>query len=133
MADFDIDIDSPYPTPKKETFEEKPEPIPYVTDKLHYRFLGRTMQKFIKAAVEIEDKDEQNELIGMITNHMKKLYVIWNKDNVSDEYIFEKLVELSDGKLKVEEGMKLRESKDFAGMKNRKKLPKVPKKTYTKN
>ncbi len=133
MADFDLDIDSPYPTPHRETFESKPEHIPYVSDKLHYKYLGRIMQKLIKAATEIEDKDERNELIGLLTTHMKKLYVIWNKDDVSDKYIFDKLYELSDGKLKVEEGTKLAESRDFFNMKKRTKLPKIPKKTQSKN
>ncbi len=126
MADFDLDIDSPYPTPKKETFEEKPEKVPYVDGPLKYRFLGRTMQKLIKAAVEIEDKEKQDELIIVITNHMKKLYVIWNKDTVEDEYIFEMLSELSNGKLTVEDGTRLMESKDLM-QKKKKKIQKVQK------
>ncbi len=133
MADFDLDIDSPYPTPVRETFETKPKEIPYVTDKLHYKYLGRIMQKLIKAAVKIENKDEQNELLGLLTNHMKKLYVIWNKDDVADEYIFDKLNELSDGELQIEEGTKLLESKEFINMKRRKKLPKMPKKNKNQN
>jgi hypothetical protein len=130
MADFDLDIDSPYPTPKKETFEEKPEKIPYVDGPLKYRFLGRTMQQLIKAAVEIEDKEKQEELIMVITNHMKKLYVIWNKDTVEDDYIFKMLSELSNGKLAVEDGTRLMESKDLMQKKKKKiqKNPKVQKK-----
>lgn len=131
LADFDLDIDSPFPTPKKETFEAKPNNVPYTEGPLKYRFLGRTMQKLIKAATEIEDKEKQNELIRVITNHMKKLYVIWNKDTVEDAYIFEKLSELSDGKLNVEDGTRLAESKDFL-MKKRKKNPKTQKKPYHK-
>ena len=126
MAEFDLDIDSPYPTPLKETFEEKPNRIPYTDGPLKYRFLGRTMQKLIKAAIEIEDKEKQDELIKVITNHMKKLYVIWNKDTVEDAYIFEKLSELSDGKLKVEDGTRLMESKDLV-VKKRKTIQKVQK------
>lgn len=132
MAEFDLDIDSPYPTPKKETFEEKPEIIPYVEGPIRYRFLGRTMQDLIKAAVEIDDKEKQDELIKVITNHMKKLYVIWNKDTVEDAYIFEKLEELSNGKLKVEDGTRLMESKDLVS-KRRKKPQKSQKKGYQRN
>lgn len=132
MADFDLDIDSPYPTPKKETFEEKPKGVPYVEGPLKYRFLGRTMQKLIKAAIEVEDKEKQEELIKVITNHMKKLYVIWNKDTVEDEYIFEMLSELSGGKLTVEDGTRLMESKDLI-TKKRKKIQKGPKKGSQRN
>jgi hypothetical protein len=125
MADFDIDIDSPYPTPQKETFEEKPNRVPYTTGKLNYKYLGRIMQKLIKAATEIEDKEKKDELVRIITNHMKKLYMIWNKDTVEDNDIFDKLVELSEGKLQVEVGTRLMESKEIMNNNKRKTKKKV--------
>jgi hypothetical protein len=129
MADFNIDIDSPYPTPQKETFEEKPNIVPYNTGALKYKYLGRIMQKLIKAATNIEDKEKKDELVRIITNHMKKLYMIWNKDTVEDNDIFDKLVELSNGELKVETGTRLMESKEI--MNNNKR--KVKKKTFQRN
>ncbi len=128
MAEFDLDIDSPYPTPLEETFTSKPNTVPYTEGKLKYKYLGRTMQKLIKAATKIEDKEKQDELVRVITNHMKKLYVIWNKDTVEDSLIFEKLNELSNGKLVVESGTRLTESKDL--MNNTRK---IKKKVYTRN
>lgn len=128
MADFELDIDSPYPVPLKETFTTKPNPVAYTEGVLRYRYLGRIMQKLIKAATTIEDKEKKDELVRIITNHMKKLYVIWNKDTVEDEFIFEKLSELSDGKLVVENGTRLMESKDLV---NRKR--KVKKKGFQRN
>lgn len=123
MADFDLDIDSPFPVPLKETFTSKPNRIPYTEGRLKYKYLGRIMQKLILAATQIEDKEKQDELVRVITNHMKKLYVIWNKDTVEDSAIFEKLAELSGGKLMVEDGTRLAESKDLINnkRKNRKK------------
>jgi hypothetical protein len=129
MADFDIDIDSPYPTPQKETFEEKPNIVPYTTGPLKYKYLGRIMQKLIKAATLIDDKEKKDELVRIITNHMKKLYMIWNKDTVEDSDIFEKLTELSNGELQVESGTRLMESKEI--MNNNKR--KVKKKVFQRN
>jgi hypothetical protein len=122
MAEFELDIDSPYPTPLEETFTAKPSRIPYTEGRLKYKYLGRIMQKLIIAATEIADKEKQDELIKVITNHMKKLYVIWNKDTVEDSVIFDKLHELSNGKLLVETGTRLIESKDL--MNNKRKLRK---------
>lgn len=134
MADFELDIDSPFPTPVKETFTAKPNLIPYTEGPLKYRYLGRTMQKLIKAATQLEDNEKRDELIKIITNHMKKLYVIWNKDTVEDAYIFEKLEELSDGKLKVEDGMRLKESRDLVSNKQRRKpIKTIKKKGYQRN
>jgi hypothetical protein len=82
--------------------------------------MGRIMQKLIKAATKIDDKEKKDELVRIITNHMKKLYVIWNKDTVEDSDIFEKLAELSDGELSVENGTRLMESKEIINNKKRK-------------
>ncbi|MFN8257950.1 MAG: DUF4290 domain-containing protein [Bacteroidales bacterium] len=129
MAEFELDIDMPYPMPLKETFTSKPNRIPYSEGDITYKYLGRIMQKLIKAATEIEEKEKKDELVRVITNHMKKLYVIWNKDNVEDSAIFQKLSELSDGKLIVEDGTKLTESKDLINSNKRKNK----KKGYQRN
>ena len=34
-----------------------------------------------------------------IANHMKKCYLVWNKDTVEDSVIFKHLKELSDGQI----------------------------------
>jgi CRISPR/Cas system-associated endonuclease Cas1 len=128
MADFEMDIDFPYPIPQKATFESKPNKVSYTSGDLRYRYLGRIMQKLIKAATKIEDKEKRDELVRIITNHMKKLYMIWNKDTVEDSDIFDKLVELSNGKLSVENGTRLMESKEILSKKR-----KIKKKNFQRN
>jgi hypothetical protein len=44
---------------------------------------------------------------------MKKSYLAWNRDSVTDEIIFNDLYELSGKKLTVKEGLKLSDQKDF--------------------
>ena len=121
MSDFKLDIDSPYPIPTRETFEEKPKKIEYTTGKIKYRYLGRIMEKLVKAATEIEDEEERAELVKIITNHMKKSYLIWNRDVVEDQVIFDVLKEMSGGKLEVAKDAKLSEAKDLMGGNRRKK------------
>lgn len=124
MSDFKIDIESPYPIPAKEFFEEKPKRIGYTGGRFKYRYLGRIMQKLVVAATEIEDDEKKAELVKIITNHMKKSYLIWNKDIVEDQVIFDKLKELSDGKLEVEKDAKLSEARDLIGARRNKKKKK---------
>jgi len=121
MSDFKLDIDSPYPIPTRETFEEKPKKIEYTTGKIKYRYLGRIMEKLVKAATKIEDEEERAELVKIITNHMKKSYLIWNRDVVEDQVIFDVLKEMSGGKLEVAKDAKLSEAKDLMGGNRRKK------------
>lgn len=127
MSDFKIDIKSPFPIPEKEFFEEKPKRVEYTGGNLKYRYLGRIMQKLILAATEIEDEEKKAELVKIITNHMKKSYLLWNKDIVEDKLIFDKLKELSDGKLEVEKDAKLSEARDLIGIRRKKKKKENPK------
>ena len=127
MSDFKIDIESPFPIPEKEFFEKKPKTVEYTGGNLRYKYLGRIMQKLIAAAIKIEDKEKKAELVKIITNHMKKSYLLWNKDIVEDKLIFDKLKELSNGKLEVEKDAKLSEARDLIGIRRKKKKKENPK------
>lgn len=102
MADFDLDIDSPYPPPKKEVLSEKPNKVPYNTNRIRYRYYGVIMEKMIKAYQNLETDEEKQELIKILANHMKKSYLTWNKDHVEDQFIANDINELSNGHIKVE-------------------------------
>lgn len=99
MADFDLDVDSPFPIPSRETLNQKPEPLPYPQNFPKYRFYGNNISNMINVAIKWEEGEMKNALILVIANHMKKSYLSWNKETVEDEVIFEHLYELSNGKI----------------------------------
>jgi hypothetical protein len=53
----------------------------------------------IDVANSWEEGEMKDALVKVIANHMKKSYLSWNKDTVTDTVIFEHLYELSGGKL----------------------------------
>jgi hypothetical protein len=99
MADFQLDVDSPYPIPTKDVIHLKPERLAYPQKNPKYRFYGNNIKFMIDVANSWEDGEMKNALVKVIANHMKKSYLSWNKDTVTDVVIFEHLYELSDGKL----------------------------------
>ncbi len=107
MSDYKLDVDSPYPTPDREVIERKPERLAYPDHRIKYRHYGRAVEMMIKKCVEMEEGDEKQALIVAIANLMKKYYLVWNRDSVTDEIIFKNLLELSEGKLKAPEGVEL--------------------------
>lgn len=123
MSDFDLDIDSPYPIPVRETFQEKPRKLPYPAQQIKFMHYGKTLENMIKKAIEFEEGPEKEHLIEILANHMKKSYLTWNRDSVSDETIFNNLRVLSGGKLVPREDLKLVETKDVLGPKIKKKKP----------
>ena len=121
MAGFDLDVDSPFPKPSKEIYEEKPEKLNYPQNHPKYRFYGNNIKRMIDVAIGWEDDDMKKELVYVIANHMKKCFLNWNKDTVEDYVIFNHLDELSNGKLKHDPSLKpLSESQNLIKLTNKK-------------
>ena len=99
MADFDIDVDSPYGEPSKEEIQARPEPLKYPQNFPKYRFYGNNIKTMIDVAVSWEEGELKEALKYTIANHMKKCFLNWNKDTVEDHVIFKHLFELSNGKI----------------------------------
>lgn len=102
ISNFDIDIDSPYPVLPPESFQEKPKRIPYSFNPIRIRHYGRNTQAMVEAIVAQEDEELKTLEIQALANHMKKIYLLWNKDTVSDEQIFRDISILSNGAINVD-------------------------------
>lgn len=103
VADFKLDIDSPYPIPSKEQFTKKPDPLTYPKTKLNYRHYGHFVERMIKKAITMEDAEKKEAFTNVIGNYMKLVYQQWNKDTVNDIIIREDLQKLSGGELVIDD------------------------------
>ncbi len=98
MSDFKLDIDYPYEVIKKEELIAHPERIEYSRPTMKYRHYGKTLERMIDKAVEMEEGEEKNQFIRLLVTQMKKSYIQWNRE-VDDATIYGDLEELSDGKI----------------------------------
>ncbi|MBR6278163.1 MAG: DUF4290 domain-containing protein [Bacteroidales bacterium] len=120
MSDFKLTQFSPYPIPNKENLYSKPSPVFRYEKDMKYPIFGRIIEGLMNKCKTIDDPVRKNEMIKTITNHMKKSYVLWNKENINDEVIFKVLKEISEGELEVrDEGLKLIDGRDFMKSKSR--------------
>lgn len=124
MSDFELDIDTPYPKPEKETLISKPNKVPYTKNRIQHLHYGRVVERIIEKAIEIEDEEEKEYLISLTLNHMKKSQLIWNRNVAHDNVIFSDFKRLSGGKLKVPENFQLHSSKELLSKPRRKKKKK---------
>jgi hypothetical protein len=113
ISDFDLDIDSPYETPERESLQSKPKKVPYQQHKIKKKHYGRSIVLMIDKAVALEPGEEKEDLVKMIAYHMKKSYLTWNREAVSDEEIFGDMKTLSGGVLIANPDLKLPETKDI--------------------
>jgi hypothetical protein len=123
MSDFKMDIDAPYETPIPEILFEKPKSVPYKNEKIRYKHYGKIIELLIAEAIKMEEGEERNALVKLIANHMKKCYLTWNREVVTDEAIFADLKTLSDGKIIVGEDLRLSESRDILSKTKKKRPP----------
>lgn len=99
IADFDLDVVSPYPIPDKEVLNARPIRMSYPQRQPRYRFYGNNIQGMIDVALGWEKGEKRDALTFIIGNHMKKSFLNWNKDSVDDSVIFKHLFEMSDGEI----------------------------------
>jgi len=103
ISKFQLDVDSPYPRPSAETFTTKPKNVPYPATKMKYKHYGKTIERIIDVAKTYEEGAEKKELSRLIANHLKKSYVNWNKDSVTDDVIFKQFKEMTNNELHIDE------------------------------
>jgi len=132
IANFELDIDSPYPVPEPAKFVEKPKQIPYRQGDIRYLHYGRIIELMIDAASEMEDGDEKEYFTTLIVNQMKKSYITWNRAQVADEVIIGNMKLLSRGRLKMTDGVKILEVKELIPPVKRKPLGKPHNKQQNK-
>lgn len=113
IADFKLDVDSPYPKPSPQTFKIKPQKVPYPKSNIKYKYYGKTMELMLHAIGKMEEGPAKDQVIQHTANFMKLQYLSWNRDTVDDNVIFEHLKELSKNGIEVKESLKLQQNFEF--------------------
>lgn len=113
IANFELDIDYPYEIPKREVLFEPPKRVPYNQSNLKFRHYGKVLENFVKSAAKMPNGPEKDSFVHTIANHMKKSYLTWNKEIVSDDVILKDMYTLSGGQLQPRQEIKLHETRDI--------------------
>ncbi len=107
IAGLDLDVDAPYPAPEPAILESAPLTIPLKTKPVKARHYGRNIESIIDLIATEPEGEVKTAMIRSLAIYMRQQYLIWNKDSVADETIFADIEKLSDGRIKVPEGIEL--------------------------
>lgn len=107
ISGFDLDVDAPYPMPAPESLLEHPLPVPIQKTPIKASHYGRNIESILDLIAEQEDGEMKTSMIRSLAIYMRQQYLIWNKDTVADETIFQDIEKLSEGRVKVPEGLQL--------------------------
>jgi hypothetical protein len=102
MAEFDLDVDGPYPMPEPTLQVKAPGKVDYPKNNIRYKHYGRSVELLVKNAMEIEDPEERENAIIYLGKLMKTFFSTWNKDSIDDQVILKNIKELSGGKLDID-------------------------------
>jgi hypothetical protein len=99
MSDFKLEVNSPYPTPTKETYKGVPANLPYPKRKPRYNHLGKNLELVINKALAEKDPEKKLGFSNNIAYYMKLSYNNWHKENIHDETIRAELTAITNGEL----------------------------------
>lgn len=115
MSRFELDIDFPCEVIGAEQLAPSHSKIPYTGTISRFRHYGRNIQSMIRTVADMENSVEKDNLIFLIANQMKKLLVMQNPENASDERVFIDFADISEGKIQIDpSSYKLNEYIDVA-------------------
>jgi hypothetical protein len=101
IANFNLNVDSPFPVPEKTKIHQKPEKIEYSNQPIKFRFYGRNLQMMVNKATALGDEDLQKEFLNLLASFMTNSSKNWNNENLSNSQLADHLEVLSNKKLKV--------------------------------
>jgi hypothetical protein len=99
ISDFNLDVDSPYPIPTRESLKAKPAALPYPKRYPRYSHLGKHLELIIAKAMAEENEEKRSGFAHIIAYYMKLAYNTWHKELIPDESIRSELNTITKGQL----------------------------------
>lgn len=118
MSGFKLDVDSPYPKPDPQQFQDKPEVINYPKNNIKFGHYGQILEQTIKAVVDFPEGEEKDRLVLDIANMMKRMYLTNSESSISNEVVIKQLIAYSDGKIKWNDEWTLTKSSELVPPQN---------------
>ncbi|MDQ2658014.1 MAG: DUF4290 domain-containing protein [Bacteroidota bacterium] len=99
IADFNLDINSPYPVPERDILFKKPDRVDYPQSQVRFKHYGKNIEKLVQEALKLEDAQERQDAIIYLGKLMKTFYGNWNKETLDDSVILKDIQQMSGGAL----------------------------------
>jgi hypothetical protein len=122
MADFNLDVNAPYPVPTPEILNKKPMKMLYPQSNVRFKHYGKNIEKLVKEALKKDSPQDREEAVIYLGKLMKTFYGAWNKEILDDSVILKDIKNMSDGQLNIDLD-KVREDNLFEKLYREKKQP----------
>lgn len=103
MADFQLDVDSPYPIPSAEELAPRPVRMFYPTKKIAIKHYGKNVQNILRSLRDVEDPEAVEEAIGNVARYMRTKSYEYNQEHPNNDVIIKDIKRMSDNMISVDE------------------------------
>ncbi len=103
MADFDLDVDSPYPIPTRKDLRPKPEKLEYPKKNMMFKHYGKNVERMIRSLKDNPDREAVEETLENIARYMRTKSYEYNQDHPNNEIIINDIKRMSKGGLEIDE------------------------------
>lgn len=103
MADFQLDVDSPYPIPTSATLYPQPHPMMYPRRRIERKHYGATVQRMIRELEKQVDTPAVKEAINNIARYMRTKSFEYNQEHPNNEVIIKEIKNMSEYGINVDE------------------------------
>lgn len=103
MADFQLDVDSPYPIPSRQTLAPSPKKLKYPTKKIAFKHYGKNVERIIRSMEGAHDKAAVAETVGNIARYMRTKSFEYNQEHPNNEVIIKDIKKMSDNRISIDE------------------------------
>lgn len=99
IADFDLDVDSPYERPTADMFAPVPERVPYTQSYVRQKQYGSNVRRMVTALCAEADTPQRTDHIANVAKFMKLKSFEYNREYPSNSAIIADITAMSEGQV----------------------------------
>jgi len=103
MAEFSLDVDSPYPIPSQGDLNPQPEKMEYPRKRMMFKHYGQDVEQMILSLKGSRDRAAVEEAIENIARYMRTKSYEYNQEHPNNEVIINDIKRMSRGGLSIDE------------------------------
>ncbi len=116
MSGFRLEVDGPYPAPVPADMVRHPQRMEYPARTVRSDHYGSLAPRMLEALAELAAKEGVNpaEQLRRVANQMKRSYLQWNRNSVTDQEILNDLRRMSGDRLSLPDDTRLLDLQELA-------------------
>ncbi|MFR9611639.1 MAG: DUF4290 domain-containing protein [Rikenellaceae bacterium] len=103
ISDFQLDVDSPYPSPTREHIEVKPNKMSYNRQRIHYKHYGKYVGQMIQSLAKEQNPELVASAVEGIARCMRSRSFEYNQEHPNNEVIIKDIKMMAEDSIVIDE------------------------------